>query len=79
MPPPRPFLVETTLAGRVTVTREAGAGNGFRTSYLFHFLPAGNRRDKYRNNISVYHNPLGTLGVISRVEPPSTATQVPVM
>jgi hypothetical protein len=55
LPPPRPLSVEATLALRVPVTRETGAGNGFDNFDLFHF-PARNRRDKNRHNISVYHD-----------------------
>jgi hypothetical protein len=55
LPPPRPFSVEATLAGRVTVTRETGAGDGFHYFHFFHFA-AGRGRDKYCNDISVYHD-----------------------
>jgi hypothetical protein len=55
LPPPRLFSVEATLAGRVTVTRETGAGNGFHRFDLFHFS-AGNGRDKNCDDLSVYHD-----------------------
>jgi hypothetical protein len=55
LPPSLPSSVEATLARRVTVARETGAGNGFRYFHLFHF-PAGNGRDKYCNDISVCHD-----------------------
>ncbi|MGB7950764.1 MAG: hypothetical protein WCH75_24050 [Candidatus Binatia bacterium] len=55
LPPSRLFSVKTTFALRVTVTSETGAGNGFHYFHLFHF-PAGNGRDKYRDDISVCHD-----------------------
>ena len=60
LPPSGPFPVEATLGHRISVTREAGAGSGFYNFHLFHF-PAGNERDKYRNDTSVYHDASGAV------------------
>lgn len=60
LPPSGPFPVEATLGCRISVAREAGAGDGFHRFDLFHF-PAGDGRDKYRNDTSVYHDASGAV------------------
>jgi hypothetical protein len=52
---PGRFRLKLPSPVEVTVTRETGTGDGFRTLYLLHF-PAGRGRDKNCNDISVYHD-----------------------